>query len=43
MLANSIVNKIIHDPIISLKEECQDNGAASYLAAVRRLFKLDQI
>ena len=42
MLANSIVNKIIHDPIISLKEECRNNGAASYLAAVRRLFKLDQ-
>jgi glutamyl-tRNA reductase len=42
MLANSIVNKIIHDPIISLKEESRDNGAASYLAAVRRLFKLDQ-
>ena len=41
-LANSIVNKIIHDPITSLKEESQDNGVTPYLVAVRRLFKLDQ-
>jgi len=41
ILAASIVNKIIHDPIASLKEESQENGAASYLVAVRRLFKLD--
>ena len=41
ILAASIVNKIIHDPIASLKEESQENGTASYLVAVRRLFKLD--
>jgi glutamyl-tRNA reductase len=41
ILAASIVNKIIHDPIASLKEESQGNGTASYLVAVRRLFKLD--
>ncbi len=41
ILATSIVNKIIHDPISSLKEESQDNGTASFLVVARRLFKLD--
>lgn len=41
ILAASIVNKIIHDPIASLKKESQENGTESYLVAVRRLFKLD--
>jgi glutamyl-tRNA reductase len=41
ILAASIVNKIIHDPIASLKEESQENGTEPYLVAVRRLFKLD--
>jgi glutamyl-tRNA reductase len=41
ILASSIVKKIIHDPIAGLKEESMDDGAESYLVAVRRLFKLD--
>jgi glutamyl-tRNA reductase len=41
VFAASIVNKIIHDPIASLKEESQEHSIASYLVAVRRLFKLD--
>lgn len=41
ILANAIVNKIIHDPIIGLKEESQDHGNTPYVAAFRRLFKLD--
>ncbi len=41
LLASSIVKKIIHDPIAGLKEESMDDGAESYLVAVRRLFKLD--
>jgi glutamyl-tRNA reductase len=41
ILAASIVNKIIHDPISSLKEESQDNGMTPFLVVVRRLFKLD--
>jgi len=42
IMASSIVNKIIHYPIASLKEESQDDGLAPYLVVVRRLFKLDQ-
>lgn len=41
ILAASIVNKIIHDPIAGLKEESQENATEAYLAAARRLFKLD--
>jgi glutamyl-tRNA reductase len=41
ILAGSIVNKILHDPIVSLKEESQDYAAIPYVAALRRLFKLD--
>jgi len=41
ILANSIINKVLHDPITSLKEESRDNGALPYIAAIRRLFGLD--
>lgn len=41
ILLNSIVNKILHDPITSLKEESQDKIAVPYIAALRRLFRLD--
>jgi glutamyl-tRNA reductase len=41
ILAGSIVNKILHDPIVSLKEESQDHAATPYVAALRRLFNLD--
>lgn len=39
-LAASIVNKILHDPIIGLKEESREKDELPYVAAVRRLFKL---
>jgi glutamyl-tRNA reductase len=39
-LATSIVNKILHDPIIGLKEESSEKDELPYIAAVRRLFKL---
>jgi glutamyl-tRNA reductase len=42
ILAGSIVNKILHDPIISLKEESQDYAAIPYVAALRRLFKMEE-
>lgn len=42
ILAGSIVNKILHDPIICLKEESQDYAAIPYVAALRRLFKLEE-
>ena len=41
ILAGSIINKILHDPITGLKEESQDQSALPYIAAVRRLFGLD--
>jgi glutamyl-tRNA reductase len=42
IMAAAIVNKIIHDPITSLKDDSQENGLTSSLVMVRRLFKLDQ-
>jgi glutamyl-tRNA reductase len=41
VLITSIINKILHDPITSLKEESQDQIAVPYIAALRRLFRLD--
>ena len=41
MLAGAIINKILHDPITGLKEESRDQSALPYIAAVRRLFGLD--
>ena len=40
-LIGAIVNKILHDPITGLKEESRDNDALPYIAAIRRLFRLD--
>jgi glutamyl-tRNA reductase len=41
VLASSIINKVLHDPITGLKEESRDNGAQPYIAVIRRLFGLD--
>jgi glutamyl-tRNA reductase len=40
ILASSIVNKILHDPMIGLKEESREKDALPFVAAIRRLFKL---
>ena len=40
-LVGAVVNKILHDPITGLKEESQDHDALPYIAAIRRLFRLD--
>jgi glutamyl-tRNA reductase len=40
-VVSAVVNKILHDPIVGLKEETQE-GALSYVAAIRRLFKLGE-
>ncbi len=40
ILAASIVNKILHDPMTGLKEESREKDALPYVAAIRRLFKL---
>jgi glutamyl-tRNA reductase len=41
IMAQAIMNKIIHQPITGLKEESQNGGAMPYVAALRRLFRLD--
>ncbi len=41
VLAESILNKILHDPITRLKEESNGEGATAYVEAIRRLFKLE--
>ncbi|MBN1827747.1 MAG: glutamyl-tRNA reductase [Deltaproteobacteria bacterium] len=40
-LSRTITNKMLHEPIVGMKEECFDNGATYLTAAVRRLFRLD--
>ena len=42
ILAASIVNKILHAPFTCLKEESQNHGGLAYVAALRRLFRLDE-
>ena len=41
ILAKSIINKILHDPVTALKEESQYRGGMTYVAALRRLFRLE--
>jgi glutamyl-tRNA reductase len=41
ILANTIVNKILHDPMTALKEESQHQGGLAYVATIRRLFRLE--
>ncbi|MGD0274700.1 MAG: hypothetical protein ABSB79_01370 [Syntrophales bacterium] len=41
-MVTAVVNKILHDPIIGLKEETQEESAAPYVAAIRQLFKLGE-
>ncbi len=41
ILVNSIINKILHDPVTGLKEESENGGANPYVAVIKRLFKLD--
>ncbi|MBN2180130.1 MAG: glutamyl-tRNA reductase [Deltaproteobacteria bacterium] len=41
ILVNSIINKILHDPVTGLKEESENGGANPYVAVIKKLFKLD--
>lgn len=41
ILAASILNKILHDPITRLKEESNGEGGTAYVEAARKLFRLD--
>jgi glutamyl-tRNA reductase len=42
-LAHSIINKILHDPMVTLKEESPVPGQADYSDLVRKLFRLDEV
>ncbi|OPY04210.1 MAG: Glutamyl-tRNA reductase [Syntrophus sp. PtaB.Bin001] len=41
-LISSIVNKILHEPTASLREESRNRNAQVYVAALRRLFKMEK-
>ncbi|NLN60718.1 MAG: glutamyl-tRNA reductase [Deltaproteobacteria bacterium] len=41
-LLSSVVNKILHDPIVGLKDKTTDHSAKPYIAAVRHLFNLEE-
>ena len=41
ILASSILNKVLHEPISNLKDESRENGAVTMIAVIRKLFKLD--
>jgi len=41
-LAASIVNKLLHSPLVVLKDEARSENGALYADAVRRLFNLDK-
>lgn len=42
-LASSIVKKVLHDPMVTLKEESPKQNQINYTDLVRKLFRLDEI
>lgn len=42
-LAHSIVNKILHDPMVALKEDQPQENSPDYGDLVRKLFRLDEM
>ncbi|MCU0581607.1 MAG: glutamyl-tRNA reductase [Syntrophales bacterium] len=40
-LLSSVVNKILHDPIVGLKDKTIHRSAKPYIAAIKHLFKLE--
>jgi glutamyl-tRNA reductase len=42
-LAESIVKKVLHDPMVTLKEPSPEADSVDYPAMVRKLFRLDEI
>lgn len=40
-LLSSVVNKILHDPIVGLKDQTMEQSAKPYIAAVKQLFNLE--
>lgn len=41
-LVGSVLNKVLHGPVTGLKEASRNSGALPYIAAIRKLFKLDE-
>ncbi|MBI2068065.1 MAG: glutamyl-tRNA reductase [Deltaproteobacteria bacterium] len=41
-LTQAIINKILHDPIISIKADEAENGESKYSDILRRLFRLEE-
>jgi len=41
-MTNSLINKILHDPTVSLKKEGMLEDKSVYINTVRKLFKLDE-
>jgi glutamyl-tRNA reductase len=41
-MSASIINKLLHTPIVRLKQESQAKGGGRYLQALRELFSLDE-
>jgi len=41
-LAASIINKLLHAPLVALKDEARSKNGALYIEAARRLFNLDK-
>jgi len=41
ILISSVTNKILHYPMTGLKDETRNNGAAPYVAVIRKIFRLD--
>jgi glutamyl-tRNA reductase len=41
-LANSIVNKLLHNPVTALKEESAEFSSTHFVALTRQLFQLDE-
>jgi len=41
-LVNAVVNKLLHNPVVALKEESAEFDAANFVALTRQLFQLDE-
>lgn len=41
-MAHAIVNKILHEPMVALKEPAPEENPSDYTALVRKLFRLDE-
>ena len=42
-MASSIIKKVLHDPMITLKEDIRENDPVNYTSLLRKLFRLDEI